>query len=139
MLHLMAGRHAPAHSGGMRSVLRSATRREADNELYDRACELVEAAAAIRRSAGRPEAVRAAPAVLGCVHEAIGELSLACVALERGVAGAAQARAPIGDDRRRRVIERMHRGFGSLSAALNDAQRATGASRALVARALSLD
>jgi hypothetical protein len=39
-----------------------------DNELYDRGCDLVEAAAAIRRLADAPEAARAVPAVLGCTR-----------------------------------------------------------------------
>ncbi len=123
----------------MRSAIRPAPPREADNALYDHACDLVEAAAAIRNSADRPEAVHALPAVLGCVQEAIRELSVANVAMERSAAEAMQVGAPVGDaHRRRRVTDRMYRGFENLSAALEDAQQATGACRALVARALAV-
>ena len=123
----------------MRSAIGPAPPREADNELYDHACELVEAATAIRNSADRLEAVRALPAVLGCMQEAIRELSVANVAMERSAAEAMQAGAPVGDAHwRRRVTNRMHRGFENLSAALEDAQQATGACRALVARALAV-
>ena len=52
--------------------------RPADNELYDRGCDLVEAAAAIRQLAGEPRAARAVPAVIGCLEAALAELSGAC-------------------------------------------------------------
>ncbi len=123
----------------MRSAIRPAPPREADNELYDHACELVEAAAAIRNAADRPATVHALPAVLGCVQEAIRELSVANIAMERSAAEAMQVGAPVGDAHwRRRVTDRMYRGFENLSAALEDAQQATGACRALVARALAV-
>jgi hypothetical protein len=135
----MASGEALDHGARMRTAIGGAPRRETDNELYDRACDLVEAADAIRRLAGEPNAVQAVPAVLGCMHDAIGNLNLACVGLEQTVAEAARARGPEDDDRwRRRVIDRMHRGFENLSAALEDTQQATGACRALVARALAV-
>src|SRR5690242_12088389 len=130
----MASGDALAHGACMRTVIGGAPRRERDNELYDRACDLVEAAEAIRRLAREPDAVQAVPAVLGCMEDAIGNLNLACAGLEHTAAEAARMRGPEGDDRRRR---RMHRGFENLSAALEDTQQATGACRALVARALS--
>jgi hypothetical protein len=81
--------------------------------------------------------VQAVPAVLGCMQDAIRDLNLAAVALERAAAEAVQARGRESDDRRR-VIGRMRRGFQNLAAALDDAQQASGASRALVARALAV-
>jgi hypothetical protein len=45
-----------------------ASKRPADNELYDRGCDLVEAAIAIRRLADDSAARRAVPALLGCVE-----------------------------------------------------------------------
>ena len=48
--------------------------RAADNELYDRGCDLVEAATAIRRVSGAADAARAVPAVLGCIESALHEL-----------------------------------------------------------------
>jgi hypothetical protein len=126
-------------SGAARDM-RTTIREQAENELYERAGELVEAAAAVRRAAGRPgaaDAVQAVPAVLGCMQDAIRDLNLAAVALERAAAEAVQARGRESDDRRR-VIGRMRRGFQNLAAALDDAQQASGASRALVARALAV-
>jgi len=135
----MASRAALAHGACMRTSIDGVPRREADNDLYDRACDLVEAAAAIRRMAAHPEAVQAVPAVLGCVQDALGDLSVACVALEQSAADAVRTPGAESDDRwRRRVIDRMHRGFENLSAALEDTQQASGACRALVARALAV-
>ena len=56
--------------------------RAADNELYDRGCDLVEAAAAIRRVSGAADAARAVPAVLGCIESALHELLWASAELE---------------------------------------------------------
>lgn len=122
----------------MHTAIRDVPRREPENELYDRACDLVEAAAAIRRLAREPDAVQVVPAVLGSVHDAIGNLNIACVEMEQTVAEAVRARGQ-GDDRwRRRVTDRMHRGFENLSTALEDGQRASGACRALAARVLAV-
>jgi hypothetical protein len=122
----------------MHPAISDPPRREPENELYDLACDLVEAAAAIRQLAREPDTVQAVPAVLGSVHDAIGNLSIACVEMEQTVAEAVRAHGH-GDDRwRRRVTDRMHRGFENLSTALEDGQRASGACRALVARVLAL-
>jgi hypothetical protein len=47
-LDLMAGTDAVMQGDVLRSVIRAAPVREADDELYDLACDLVEAAAASR-------------------------------------------------------------------------------------------
>jgi hypothetical protein len=60
----MAGTDPVMQGDFMRSVIRAAPVREADNELYDLACDLVQAAAGIRNSAERPDAASAVPAVL---------------------------------------------------------------------------
>src|SRR4051794_26236460 len=60
--------------------------RAPDNELYDRGADLVEAAMAIRRVAGSPDASGAVPAVLGCIESALEELDGATVALQQAVA-----------------------------------------------------
>jgi hypothetical protein len=134
-------RQAPADQpDGMRSLDRptSSAGREADNELYDRGCDLVQAAADIRRAAESPDAVRAVPAVLGCFEAALEELLCAAALLEqtthrfvsdspRGV-----AEADIGR------VERMHLGFANLEWALADGQRTSAAARALARRAIAL-
>src|SRR3712207_4227642 len=65
------------------TTLPPAISRDADNELYDRGCDLVEAASAIRRAADSHEAGRAVPAVLGCIEAALQELVMASAALEQ--------------------------------------------------------
>ena len=96
--------------------------RDAENELYDRGCDLVEAAAGLRHAAG-PESRVAVPAVLGCVESALADLRLAGAALLLAVGPGADPR----DDRARR-------GLATLAAALHDAEIAAGAARALAAR-----
>ena len=110
--------------------------RAPDNELYDRGADLVEAAVAIRRVAGSPEASRAVPAVLGCIESALPELVLASAALEQSTAEAASSTPGCPDRRTDRVVERMHRGFANLHAALFDARTAAAAARSLASRAL---
>ena len=101
--------------------------RAPDNELYDRGADLVEAATAIRRVAGSPEASRAVPAVLGCIESALEELEGATAALEQAVAEVKSTA---------RVTERMHRGYANLQEALFDAHAAAAAARSLTSRAL---
>ena len=110
--------------------------RAPDNELYDRGADLVEAAMAIRRVAGSPEAGRAVPAVLGCIESALQELVEASAALERSTADVASSAPGCLDRHASRVVERMHRGFANLQEALFDAQAAAAAARPLASRAL---
>jgi hypothetical protein len=112
--------------------------RSADNELYDRGCDLVAAATAIRHVAGSPDAARAVPAVLGCVEAALRELAEAVAGLERTTDAASALRAhacqPNTIDSR---SERMHRGYANLRQALADAERAAAAARPLASRVLA--
>ena len=75
--------------------------RSPDNELYDRGCDLVEAATAIRHVASAPEATRAVPAVLGCVEAAMRELLWAVAALEATSARTVERGAGRRDSRTR--------------------------------------
>ena len=110
--------------------------RAPDNELYDRGADLVEAAKAVRRVAGSPEAGRAIPAVLGCIEAALEELVAASAALERTTAVVASETGSCTDTRAPRVLERMHHGFANLQEALADARSAAAAARSLASRAL---
>ena len=110
--------------------------RAPDNELYDRGADLVEAATAIRRVAGSPEASRAVPAVLGCIESALGELEAATTALEHAVTEVASTTPGRRGRRSDRVLERMHRGYANLRDALSDAATAAAAARSLTSRAL---
>jgi hypothetical protein len=114
--------------------MRADTHRAADNELYDRGCDLVEAAAAIRTAAGASEAVRAIPALLGCIEAALHELADAADALEQTTerSTAEPTRGASGA-----VHERMHRGFANLRVALTDAESAAAAARPLAGRLLT--
>ncbi len=108
--------------------------RSADNELYDRGCDLVEAAVAIHRSALDPAAASAVPAVLGCLEAALNELSRACTTLQEG---SKQPPASAGDAGQQAVVERMEQGLTNLRVALEDAESASRAARSLAARRLA--
>jgi hypothetical protein len=110
--------------------------REPDNELYDRGCDLVEAAAAIRRAADSREAGRAVPAVLGCIESALEELSMASAALERTTTDLTAPATECMNPRTERVIRRMQHGYRNLGEALSDAKGAAAAARSLAGRAL---
>jgi hypothetical protein len=117
---------------------RSPARRAPDNEIYDRGCDLVEAAAAIRRVADAPETARAVPAVLGCIEAALQHLLWASAALEQTSARSVEERAEgCTDSRIKPRFERMQRGYASLQHALADAERASAAARSLAGRALT--
>ena len=102
-----------------------------DNALYDHACELLQAAAAIRRGATDPMATTAVPAVLGCIEAALHELSAACAVLQQTTG---QVPAATTDPGQRAAVDRMERGLVNLCVALDDAQAASQAARALAAR-----
>jgi hypothetical protein len=128
-----------ANVAGMRlSAAPDRSPRAPDNELYDRGCDLVQAAAAIRDAAAAPEAARAVPAVLGCIEAALHELLWATVMFEETTER--QLRQATPDRAAARVgplSERMHRGYANLEQARADAQRAGAAARPLAARALA--
>jgi hypothetical protein len=109
--------------------------RDAVNELYDCGCDLVEAAAAIRRAAQSTDVAPAAPAVLGCIESAVAELAEATAILGLA-ADEAVAPADVGVRNRGRRV-RMARGFAGLEVALRDACDLAGSARALTARALT--
>jgi hypothetical protein len=119
---------------------RTPSLRAPDNELYDRGCDLVEAAAAIRRVSGAADAARAVPAVLGCIEAALHELLSASAALEETTTGSVAGRAGrCADPRMQPRLERMHQGYANLEGALADAERASAAARALAVRALEAE
>jgi hypothetical protein len=118
------------------SSARTPATRSPDNELYDRGCDLVEAAMAIRRVADAPEAVRAVPAVLGCIEAALRELLWATAALEETSARTVNQRSGCTDSSAKPRSERMQLGYANLQTALADAERASAAARSLAGRAL---
>jgi hypothetical protein len=118
------------------SSARTPATRAPDNELYDRGCDLVEAATAIRRVADAPEAVRAVPAALGCIEAALRELLWAAAALEETSVRSVEQRSGSKDWIAARRSERMQLGYANLQTALADAERASAAARSLAGRAL---
>jgi hypothetical protein len=120
---------APVHDAAMPlSPASQGSKRPADNELYDRGCDLVEAAMAIRRVADDPGAGRALPAVLGCIEAALHELGCAAASMDETSAQAMPTEA---------MADRMHRGFMNLGLALADAELASTAARGLAGRSLA--
>lgn len=121
-------RRFPVHDRAMPlSPVSHASKRPADNELYDRGCDLVEAAAAIRRLADDPSTGRAVPALLGCIEAALRELGCAAASFDE-TSGHAMPTAAMAD--------RLHRGFTNLGLALADAELASSAARGLAGRSL---
>jgi hypothetical protein len=118
------------------SSARTPATRAPDNELFDRGCDLVEAATAIRRVADAPEAVRAVPAALGCIEAALRELLWAAAALEEMSAQTVEQRSGGKDWIATRRADRMRLGYANLETALADAERASAAARSLASRAL---
>jgi hypothetical protein len=110
--------------------------RDLVNELYDRGCDLVEAAAAIRRTSRSAETAYAAPAMLGCIEFALAALGEAAIALGVAADTATAQAATQGQDRDEARIRRMHRGFAKLEDGLHDTSRLAAAARALTAGAL---
>ena len=100
------------------AAAQSSSRRDADNELYDFGCNLVDAAAEICRAVADPDASPAVPALLGCIEAALYELSCASAALQRESAQRPDIRP---DARGRAVAARLERGYANLSVALEDA------------------
>jgi hypothetical protein len=119
----------PVHDQDMpRPPISQPSKRPADNELYDRGCDLVEAAMAIRKLADDPATARAVPALLGCIEAALHELGCAVSTLDE------TARQPMLTAA---IAQRLHRGFMNLGLALADAELASTAARGLAGRALA--
>ena len=110
------------------SPVSQSSKRPADNELYDRGCDLVEAATAIRRLVDDPEGGRALPALLGCIEAALHELGCAAASMDETSGHAMPTEA---------MADRMHRGFMNLGLALADAELASTAARGLAGRSLA--
>jgi hypothetical protein len=110
-----------------RSLGSHASKRPVDNELYDRGCDLLDAAMAIRRLAADPETAPAVPALLGCIEAALNELGHAAANLDTTRAHA----IPNGAS-----ADRIHRGYMNLGLAFADAELAATAARGLAARSL---
>jgi len=104
-----------------------ASKRPPDNELFDRGCDLVEAASAIRRLAENPGTMRALPALLGCIEAALHELGCATSSFDLTSSRVMPTEA---------VANRMHRGFMNLGLALADAELASTAARGLAGRSI---
>jgi hypothetical protein len=123
-------RTTPMHEADtMRPHGPRALTRPADNELYDRGCDLVEAAMAIRDLADDPGALRAVPALLGCIEAALHELGCAAASMDQTSGDA----MPTGA-----TADRMRHGFMNLGLALADAELASAAARGLAGRSLAV-
>jgi hypothetical protein len=119
------------------TLVRPRAGRAPDNELFDRACDLLDAGRAIRSAAGARDAGRATPAVLGCLQATLRELTLTATELEQISAQALDTGTKIrGEAEAHGRVRRMHRGYANLRQALVDAETASSAARALTARAL---
>lgn len=115
------------------------TPREAVNSAYDRGCDLVEAARALRGLAAEPTVSEASPAIIGCIETALADLSAASGELARvgcGPVGELSVRAPTFAATK---LARRHQSLMNLEVALYDAATAAGAARPLAARVSASD
>jgi len=112
-------------------------RRDAINEAYDRGCDLVEAAVAIRHVAPAPGVAGAVPALLGCIECALDELANASAALCDMPSPATSGDSQHMTSRVRAADDRMRRGLANLETALTDARDIASAARALASRAIA--
>lgn len=121
-------------SGAMGTRTATSRQRDAVNDLYDHGCDLVEAAAALRRGAGNPDVTRTVPAILGCIEVALRDLTETTTALARGTApaGGAPGAARLADRH-----ARMRQGFAHLEVVLDEAGDAAAVARALAARIIT--
>jgi hypothetical protein len=103
-----------------------AAKREADNEIFDRSCDLLEAARAIRHLSTDARATAAVPAVLGCIEASLRDLAEGIGELRRTL--------PTPGVEQGEAAERARRGLTNLRGALDDAAMASEAARALSAR-----
>lgn len=138
-LNSIAARRVQLDLEVMRSFVQTRdTQPDADNELFDRGCDLVQAAADIRHAAESPQAIRAVPAVLGCMESALEELLWASAVLEETTGQVhVDPHGTSADSRVTRQAVLMHQGYANLQQALADAQRASAAARGLARRWLS--
>lgn len=108
--------------------------RDTINEMYDRGCDLVEAAMAIRRAALTSDITPAVPALLGCIECALDELADASAALSEAPHGAPRQLSS-GEVARRATSGQVRQAFVNLEIALEDARDAADAARAFASRA----
>lgn len=108
------------------------------DDIYDPACDLVEATARMRSAAAAPQNAELAPAILGCIEAALQDLLWTAAALEQ-TSGRLTGEHHRGqsDPRVRLSTERMQRAYANLQETLIDAERAAAAARPLVARAFA--
>lgn len=120
--------------GAMGTRTATSRQRDAVNDIYNQCCDLVEAAAALRRAAGHPDVTRSAPAILACIEVALRDLTetTTALALVTARAGVAPAAARFADRH-----ARMRQGFAHLVVVLDEASDAAAAARALAARVIT--
>src|SRR5215212_8621365 len=119
----------PLHDVGMPlPAVSEASKRPADDALYDRRCDLVEAAIAIRRLADDPAAGRALPALLGCIEAELHELGCAVASFDETSDRTMPTEA---------MADRINRGFMNLGLTLADADLASTAARGLAGHSVA--
>lgn len=122
---------------GVRSPTTPSLPRDRDtvNEMYDRGCDLVEAAMAIRRAVLTSDITPAVPALLGCIECALDELADASAALSEAPHAAPRRLSGGAVARRAATSGQVRQAFVNLELALEDARDAADAARAFASRA----
>src|SRR4051812_40043823 len=106
------------------------------DDIYDPACDLVEATARMRRAAATLQDAQLVPSLLNCTEAALHDLPWTAAALEATtVRSTTEHRRGPADPRGPVLVERMQPGWANLQKNLMDAERAA-ARRARLSRAL---
>jgi hypothetical protein len=100
--------------------------RIADNELYDRACDLLLAAEGIRRAAAEPSAAAATAATLGCVEASLEALTHGTAAMRRAADRELSRCEAASSDAAPVSREDVHVAFSELVRALENSRHAAG-------------
>jgi hypothetical protein len=124
----MSIRRPREHAGRQGPALTVTARRDAANELYDRACELVAAAHELQLAARREGSDGAIAATLGCAHAALAELAETYRALHQVSDGMFRSAGLAGGDG---ALESEDR-FAEAIEALDRARAASDAAREAV-------
>jgi|tagenome__1003787_1003787.scaffolds.fasta_scaffold19926842_2 hypothetical protein len=107
-------------------------RRDPANDLYDRACDVVAAAAALRDAAAHENNDAAIAATLGCLEAALGDAATAIEQLRGSSARRISSAWPILGDQARTDADRAEDQFAAASAAIRAASSACGEVRGTV-------
>lgn len=110
----------------------STRRRDPSKELYDRACDVLAAAAGLRAAAGRPNNDAAIASTLRCLESALEQAAMATDLLREGSVQRIRSAWPVLGDDASATAGRLSDDFVAAGDAIRTASRACGELRSAV-------